>query len=199
MMSNSLNDIRASRLPRDGRSRLHNDRMTGGGILATLLTGFVIGGAARFAVPGPDPMPFWLTVLIGLGGSVIGTVIAVAVFGSGAVVSTRGHAFVSVMLEILAGAGLVVLYRRFVQRRPLAGPEAYRFPTRGVGIARMRARLRRLGVDPDRLPAPGGEAAPPGPSAEEAAAELERLREQRERGEISEKEYDEARERLRRF
>ena len=40
-------------------------------VLTAMMTGFVIGGAARFAVPGPDPMPFWLTVVIGLCGSAI--------------------------------------------------------------------------------------------------------------------------------
>jgi len=177
--------------------------VTGGGILAVLLSGFLIGGAARYVVPGPDPMPFWLTVLIGLGGSVIGGGIAVAIYGSSEVLGTAGHAFVSVMLEILAAAALVALYRRFVQRRPLTGPEAYRFPTRGIGIARMRARLRQLGVDPDKLQTPplGGTrpSAGGGPSPEEVASELERVREQRERGEISEEEYEQARERLRRF
>ena len=173
-----------------------------GGILAVLLSGFLIGGAARYVVPGPDPMPFWLTVLIGLGGSVIGGAVGLALYGSGGVVSTPGHAFVSVMLEILAAAALVALYRRFVQRRPLTGPEAYRFPTRGVGIARMRDRLRRLGVDPDKLsvrPAGPRPHAALGPSQEEVSAELERLRGQRERGEISEEEYEQARDRLRRF
>jgi uncharacterized membrane protein YeaQ/YmgE (transglycosylase-associated protein family) len=174
-----------------------------GGILAVLLSGFLIGGAARYVVPGPDPMPFWLTVLIGLGGSVIGGAVGLALYGSGGVVSTPGHAFVSVMLEILAAAALVALYRRFVQRRPLTGPEAYRFPTRGVGIARMRDRLRRLGVDPDKLSGPPGAGpgspAALGPSQEEVTAELERLRAQRERGEISEEDYEEARDRLRRF
>ena len=173
-----------------------------GGILAVLLSGFLIGGAARYVVPGPDPMPFWLTVLIGLGGSVIGGAVGLALYGSGGVVSTPGHAFVSVMLEILAAAALVALYRRFVQRRPLTGPEAYRFPTRGVGIARMRDRLRRLGVDPDKLsvrPTGPRPHAALGPSQEEVSAELERLRGQRERGEISEEEYEQARDRLRRF
>jgi len=167
-----------------------------------LLSGFLIGGAARYVVPGPDPMPFWLTVLIGLGGSVIGGAVGLALYGSGGVVSTPGHAFVSVMLEILAAAALVALYRRFVQRRPLTGPEAYRFPTRGVGIARMRDRLRRLGVDPDKLsvrPTGPRPHAALGPSQEEVSAELERLRGQRERGEISEEEYEQARDRLRRF
>jgi uncharacterized membrane protein YeaQ/YmgE (transglycosylase-associated protein family) len=174
-----------------------------GGILAALLSGFLIGGAARYVVPGPDPMPFWLTVLIGLGGSVVGGATAIALYGSGGVLSTSGHAFATIMLEILAAAALVVLYRRFVQRRPLTGPDAYRFPTRGVGIARMRARLRQLGVDPDRLhrarPSVPGSQASTGPDPEEVTAELERLREQLERGEITQKEYDEARDRLRRF
>jgi uncharacterized membrane protein YeaQ/YmgE (transglycosylase-associated protein family) len=50
--------------------------------LTAMMTGFVIGGAARFALPGPDPMPFWLTVLIGLVGSAIGTAIGAALFGA---------------------------------------------------------------------------------------------------------------------
>jgi uncharacterized membrane protein YeaQ/YmgE (transglycosylase-associated protein family) len=174
-----------------------------GGILAAVLSGFLIGGAARYVVPGPDPMPFWLTVLIGLGGSVIGGAIGLGLYGSGSVMSTPGHAFVSVMLEILAAAALVVLYRKLVQRRPLTGPDAYRFPTRGVGIARMRARLRQLGVDPDKLHAqpaqPRSTGAASGPTAEEVAVELERLRERRERGEITDAEYEEEREKLRRF
>ena len=168
-----------------------------------LLSGFLIGAAARYVVPGPDPMPFWLTVLVGLGGSVVGGGIGVALYGSSGVLGTPGHAFVSIMLEILAGAALVVLYRKFVQRRPLTGPDAYRFPTRGIGIARMRARLRQLGVDPDRLHSvPGAGQAPSdgsGPQPEEVTAELERLRERHERGEITDEEYEEARERLRRF
>ena len=53
-----------------------------GAILGALITGFVIGGLARWAVPGPDPMPLWMTVLLGLLGSVIGGAIAVAAFGS---------------------------------------------------------------------------------------------------------------------
>jgi uncharacterized membrane protein YeaQ/YmgE (transglycosylase-associated protein family) len=187
---------------RSFRADRHNGVVTGG-ILAVLLSGFLIGAAARYVVPGPDPMPFWLTVLIGFGGSVVGGAIGLGLYGSDGVMSTPGHAFVAVMLEILAAAALVALYRRFVQRRPLTGPDAYRFPTRGVGIARMRARLRQLGVDPDKLHASpiGGPRSPAaaGPTPEEADAELERLRGQLERGEITEEEYEEARERLRRF
>jgi uncharacterized membrane protein YeaQ/YmgE (transglycosylase-associated protein family) len=38
-------------------------------IIAILIWGFVIGGLARFAVPGADPMPIWMTTAIGIGGS----------------------------------------------------------------------------------------------------------------------------------
>jgi uncharacterized membrane protein YeaQ/YmgE (transglycosylase-associated protein family) len=171
-----------------------------GGILAVVLSGFLIGGAARFAVPGPDPMPFWLTVLIGLAGSIVGGGVAAALFGASHVVDSSGRVFATVMLEIGVAAALVVGYRRFVQRRPLTGPEAYRFPTRGIGIARMRARLRQLGVDPDTRARRGGL---PGrqqePEAQEVVDELEKLRDLRDKGVLTEEEYEQARDRLRRY
>jgi uncharacterized membrane protein YeaQ/YmgE (transglycosylase-associated protein family) len=173
-----------------------------GAIIAAVLSGFLIGSAARFAVPGPDPMPFWLTVLIGLVGSVIGGGIAVGLYGAGHITSNSGHVFITVMLEIVAAAGLVALYRRFVQRRPLAGPEAYRFPTRGFGIARIRDRLRRLGVDPDTIQQ-GVRRGTQAPRAEQDAEALSEerasLAERHERGEITDEEYEQERERLRRF
>ncbi len=168
--------------------------VTLGTILALILSGFLIGGAARFLLPGPDPMPFWLTVGFGMVGSAIGGAITAGIFRSWKTVETPWRAFVLVRLEILSAAALVALYRRLVQKRPLSGPEAYRFPERGVGIARLRERFRQLGVDPDRLGAPARE-----PSAEEVAAELERLQRLREEGKLDEEEYEQARERLRRY
>jgi uncharacterized membrane protein YeaQ/YmgE (transglycosylase-associated protein family) len=167
-----------------------------GGILAVVLSGFLIGGAARWAVPGPDPMPFWLTVLIGLLGSMVGGGIAAAIFGTSHVVDSSGHAFALVLLEIGAAAGLVVAYRRFVQQRPLSGPEAHRFPTRGFGVARMRTRLQQLGVDPDKLAQPGAPA-PPEPAVEETRT-LAQLRELHDQGVLTDDEYERARERLER-
>jgi uncharacterized membrane protein YeaQ/YmgE (transglycosylase-associated protein family) len=114
-----------------------------GSIIALLLSAFVTGALARFAVPGPDPMPAWLTVAIGLGGSLIGWGIVVAAVGPDA--SWVGIA------SFLAAIVLVVLYRRFVQHRPLWGPDAYRFPERGLGVQEYRDRLERAGIDPDRI------------------------------------------------
>jgi hypothetical protein len=39
---------------------------------------------------------------------------------------------------------LVIGYRRFVQKRPITGPEALKFPQRGFGIERFRDRHQKL-------------------------------------------------------
>ena len=109
-------------------------------VVAILVSGFFTGALARFAVPGPDPMPLWLTLAIGLTGSIIGAVVAKTLGGGGYAVS-----FASLGVAI----GLVLAYRRFVQHRPLWGPEALRFPERGLGVEAQRERLRKLGIDPD--------------------------------------------------
>ncbi len=172
-----------------------------GAIVAVALSGFLIGGAARWAIPGPDPMPFWLTVLVGLIGATVGGAIAAGIYGAKEVVSSSGHAFTTVILEIAVAAGVIALYRRFVQHRPLTGPEAHRFPVRGFGVARMRQRLQRLGVDPDTLPRAG--MGVPGRSErlspEEVAARLTELAERRDRGELTEEEYARLRDELRRY
>jgi uncharacterized membrane protein YeaQ/YmgE (transglycosylase-associated protein family) len=134
-------------------------------IIALLLSAFVTGALARFAVPGPDPMPAWLTVAIGLGGSLIGWGIVVAAVGPDA-------SWVAIA-SFLAATALVVLYRRFVQRRPLWGPEAYRFPERGFGVQAYRERLQRAGIDPDRIGVPFTGSPP---EVRPAAAPLQRPR-----------------------
>src|SRR5689334_18325238 len=156
-----------------------------------MMTGFVIGGAARFAVPGPDPMPFWLTVLIGLVGSAIGTPIWAALFGAQHTFDSSGRSFVTLVLAIGFATGLVAAYRVFVQKRPLTGPDARRFPRSGVGIAKMRERLHQLGIDPDQIHTVGSA---PKQSEElthdEVVDQLEKLRDLRDRGTITDEEYD---------
>ena len=117
--------------------------MSVGFILAILISGFVTGALARLAIPGPDPMPVWLTIAIGLTGSIVG-----AVFGK-AISNDNGYviSFTSFGVAI----ALVAAYRRFVQQRPIFGPGAYAFPERGLGIEQQRERLRTLGIDPDKL------------------------------------------------
>lgn len=169
-----------------------------GALLSMILSAFLIGALARFALPGPDPMPFWLTVLFGLGGSLVGGGIAAAAYGVGHVFDSSGHAFVTVLLEIGAAVVLLAVYRRYVQRRPMTGAGAHAFPTRGFGIQRMRARLRQLGVDPDR---PMGLSGKPSTqlTPREQSDELEKLRELHDKGTLTDEEYERARDRLRRY
>ena len=168
--------------------------------LTAMMTGFVIGGAARFAVPGPDPMPFWLTVLIGLVGSAIGTAIGAALFGAQHTFDSSGRSFVTLVLAIGFATGLVAAYRVFVQKRPLTGPDARRFPRSGVGIAKMRERLHQLGIDPDQIHTVGARPEPPAElTHDDVVDQLEKLRDLRDHGTITDEEYERARERLRRY
>jgi uncharacterized membrane protein YeaQ/YmgE (transglycosylase-associated protein family) len=97
-----------------------------GAIIQILISGFVIGALARFAVPGPDPMPIWLTIMIGIVGAIIGGGIAGAIFGPE---QDSGSVFAILIGSILASTLLVIGYRRFVQHRPITGPEAHRPPS----------------------------------------------------------------------
>jgi uncharacterized membrane protein YeaQ/YmgE (transglycosylase-associated protein family) len=108
-----------------------------GSVLVLMLAGFLTGSLARLAVPGPDPMPVWLTVAIGLAGSWGGGAIAAAIWGWDATGAVSLTGFVAAIL-------LVVAYRRLFQGRPITGPEAMKFPDRGIGIERYRERRQKL-------------------------------------------------------
>ena len=46
------------------------------GIIGTIIVGFIFGVLARWFYPGPVPLGFWLTVALGIGGSVVGGLIS---------------------------------------------------------------------------------------------------------------------------
>lgn len=117
--------------------------MSVGLVLAILFSGFITGALARFAIPGPDPMPLWLTIAIGLTGSIVGGVVGNAI--------SKDNGFVISFLSFGVAISLVAAYRRWVQRRPIFGPGALAFPERGLGVEQQRERLKKLGVDPDQM------------------------------------------------
>jgi uncharacterized membrane protein YeaQ/YmgE (transglycosylase-associated protein family) len=88
-------------------------------IIVLLVGGLIVGALARLAVPGPDPMSIWATIALGLGGSIIGGILARILIG------TAGGFIFALIGAIL----LLILYRHFVQHRPLTGPGAKRPPT----------------------------------------------------------------------
>jgi uncharacterized membrane protein YeaQ/YmgE (transglycosylase-associated protein family) len=141
-------------------------------IIQALISGFIIGGLARWAVPGPDPMPIWMTVVFGLLGSAVGSGIAVATFGSD---PDSGTVFSALLFSVLAASLLVIAYRRFVQHRPITGPEAYRPPTR---------RPSKLG---DVFGSPAKRAHE---RQEDVAEQLRKLNELKNEGLITDEEYE---------
>ncbi len=83
-------------------------------IIGLIVWGFIVGALARLALPGPDPMPWYATLGLGLGGSLVGGLVAELLLG------TAGGLIFAVLGAIL----LLYLYRRFVQRRGITGPSA---------------------------------------------------------------------------
>jgi uncharacterized membrane protein YeaQ/YmgE (transglycosylase-associated protein family) len=77
------------------------------GLLAFLIwlavTGLVIGGLGRLALPGPDPMGIGMTFLIGLAGSFVGGIITSLIAGRNAW---------SFLVAVLVATGIVYLIRR---------------------------------------------------------------------------------------
>ncbi len=53
------------------------------GIIGTIVVGFVVGLLARFFYPGAVNLGFWMTTLLGIGGSVVGGLISSVLFKSG--------------------------------------------------------------------------------------------------------------------
>lgn len=82
------------------------------GLLWLLLIGLIAGAIARALVPGPDPMPWWQTMLLGVVGSFVGGFIG-SLFGDGSVtdIQTSG-----IILSVV-GAIVALLIYRMVKRR----------------------------------------------------------------------------------
>jgi uncharacterized membrane protein YeaQ/YmgE (transglycosylase-associated protein family) len=85
-------------------------------IIGVIIIGFAAGGLARLALPGPDPMPWYATLGLGLGGALVGGIIFGILFGTGG----------GLIAAVVGAMILLYLYRRFVEHRPLTGPGARR-------------------------------------------------------------------------
>lgn len=72
-------------------------------IIGLVLSGLIVGGLGRLAIPGPNPMGIGQTILIGLGGSFVGGLIGYPFFGRGAGTT---------LLSVLVAAGIVYALQR---------------------------------------------------------------------------------------
>ena len=93
-----------------------------GAVLSLLVSGLIIGLLARFAVPGKDPLKLWQTILLGIAGSLLGGFLA-ALLGviDGDDTITGGEAAASFLFSLGGAIVLLILYRVYVQKRPLTG------------------------------------------------------------------------------
>jgi uncharacterized membrane protein YeaQ/YmgE (transglycosylase-associated protein family) len=148
-----------------------------GTVIQILIFGFITGSLARLAVPGPDPMPAWLTLAIGLAGSAGGGAIAIAIWG-------RGTQVVG-LFSFLGAIVLVIAYRRFVQGRPLTGPDALKFPEKGIGIDRFQERRQKM-EDFVRQ----AQEAQESPNASDTDANLRKLRDLHDAGILTDEEFE---------
>jgi uncharacterized membrane protein YeaQ/YmgE (transglycosylase-associated protein family) len=72
-------------------------------IISMVITGAIFGALGRLAVPGPNPMSIGMTILVGIGGALLGGLVGLAL-GAGPIVYF--------ILEVLGAALIVYLMQR---------------------------------------------------------------------------------------
>lgn len=75
-------------------------------IFWTIVNGLIIGALGRLAIPGPNPMPIGVTILVGIGGALLGGIV-------GQLLSLP----VLLIILLQVGAAAAIVY--FMQRRPV--------------------------------------------------------------------------------
>lgn len=88
--------------------------MTVTGIITALVIGLVIGALARLILPGKQNIPIWLTILVGLVGALLGTLLAQNL----GVAVTRGIDWIEIVLQVaIATVGVAIVSGLYSRRR----------------------------------------------------------------------------------
>jgi uncharacterized membrane protein YeaQ/YmgE (transglycosylase-associated protein family) len=77
------------------------------GIITLILIGIVVGALARLAIPGPTPMGWLITIVIGIVGTLIGNYIGEAISPDGTM-----HWIMAVLVAVVLCFGYGALTRR---------------------------------------------------------------------------------------
>lgn len=72
-------------------------------LISLAVVGLLIGGLARLALPGRDPMPLWQTSVVGIAGALVAGLVSSVLFGRGAA---------PFAMSVLVSTGIVYLIRR---------------------------------------------------------------------------------------
>jgi uncharacterized membrane protein YeaQ/YmgE (transglycosylase-associated protein family) len=70
------------------------------GIITALIFGLVIGALGRLVLPGRQPIPIWLTLVVGVIAAFVGTAIA----GAFGVADTKGIDWIEMLIQIVVAA-----------------------------------------------------------------------------------------------
>lgn len=88
--------------------------MTVTGIITAIVIGAIIGALGRLVVPGRQPMPVWLTILVGILAALIGTFLAQAI---GISTDTPGLDWGELVVQVIVAALGVLLVAGTYSRR----------------------------------------------------------------------------------
>ena len=88
--------------------------MTVTGIITAIIVGAIVGALGRLVVPGRQPIPIWLTILIGIVAAFIGTFIARAL---GIPTQTSGIDWLELIVQVIVAAIGVAIVAGAYSRR----------------------------------------------------------------------------------
>jgi uncharacterized membrane protein YeaQ/YmgE (transglycosylase-associated protein family) len=80
-------------------------------IVWMIIIGFIVGALARFFYPGVQSMGFWMTTLLGIGGSLVGGVFSSLLFRS----PTGKFHPAGILLSIVGALILLYAYLNFMK------------------------------------------------------------------------------------
>ena len=76
------------------------------GIIGMIIVGFIVGVLARYFYPGAINLGFWMTVLLGIGGSLVGGIVTSLLWRS----ADGGFRRAGWIMSILGAMALIWLY-----------------------------------------------------------------------------------------
>lgn len=91
--------------------------MTVTGVITAIVIGAIIGLLGRLVVPGKQPIPIWLTIVVGIVAAFVGTFLARAL---GLPTATNGIDWIELLVQVIVAAIFVVLVSRLYGRRSVS-------------------------------------------------------------------------------
>ena len=88
--------------------------MTITGVIMAIIVGAIIGALGRLVVPGRQPIPIWLTIVVGIVAAFVGTFLARAF---GLPTQTSGIDWIELIVQVVVAAIGVVIAANLYARR----------------------------------------------------------------------------------